>query len=69
MATLPNVTLPLGANSLTAMYEGDTGFSPSTAPAVTVSVAEGGKVDEPLGRAGTVGRRAVGQLDGHRRRR
>jgi autotransporter-associated beta strand protein len=35
-----NVTLPVAANSITAKYTGDTNFTGSTSPAVTVTVAQ-----------------------------
>jgi autotransporter-associated beta strand protein len=38
VATLPTAALPLGANSITAKYEGDTNFMTSTSPAVTATV-------------------------------
>ena len=38
-ATLSNVILPAGSDSLTARYQGDTNFGINTSPAVTVAVA------------------------------
>jgi autotransporter-associated beta strand protein len=40
VATLSNVFLPLGTNSITAQYAGDTNFTASTAPASTVIVSQ-----------------------------
>ncbi len=38
VATFSTTTLPVGANSLTAKYEGDSSFAPSTSTAVTETV-------------------------------
>jgi autotransporter-associated beta strand protein len=39
-ASLPNVVLPLGGNSITAQYSGDASFATSTATATTVTVTQ-----------------------------
>jgi len=38
-ATLPGVSLPLGTNTLTVQYAGDTNYNSSTSAAITVTVA------------------------------
>ncbi len=40
VATLVTSTLPVGTNSITAQYSGDTNFTSSTSPAVSVTVSQ-----------------------------
>ncbi|WP_422928206.1 beta strand repeat-containing protein [Singulisphaera sp. PoT] len=41
IATLQTLSLPLGSNSLTAVYSGDTNFTTSTSPAFTENILQG----------------------------
>ena len=76
-ATLTTTALSLGANTITATYEGDSNYVASTSPAITVTVVQTGGAplgplpdrDEPDRHGGDPERRLGGIAHRHLRRR